>query len=97
LESKELEEFLLTRAMEHDSPTLVFRLACEYLISARMIRPGPVKRVAHARDVFVPGSRRYADGCLPAHCRAMDAAVCRLVGKPATSLVPDPRHNAVIA
>jgi len=39
--------------MEHDSPTLLFRLACEYLISARVIRPGPVtvvKRVAHARE-----------------------------------------------
>ena len=40
--------------MEHDSPTLLFRLACEYLISAKVIRPGPVivvKRVAHAREV----------------------------------------------
>jgi TnpA family transposase len=53
LELKELDEFLLARAMEHDSPTLLFRLACEYLISARVIRPGPVtvvKRVAHARE-----------------------------------------------
>lgn len=39
LEFKELEEFLLARAMEHDSPTLLFRLACEYLISAKVIRP----------------------------------------------------------
>lgn len=54
LELKELDEFLLARAMEHDTPTLPFRLACEYLISARVIRPGPVtvvKRVAHARKV----------------------------------------------
>lgn len=54
LELKELDEFLLARAMEHDSPTLLFRLACEYLISARVIRPGPVtvlKRVAHAREI----------------------------------------------
>ncbi len=54
LELKELDEFLLARAMEHDSPTLLFRLACEYLISARVIRPGPVtvvKRVAHACEV----------------------------------------------
>jgi hypothetical protein len=39
--------------MEHDSSILLFRLACEYLISARVIRPGPVtvvKRVAHARE-----------------------------------------------
>ncbi|MEV0086667.1 DUF4158 domain-containing protein [Saccharopolyspora sp. NPDC050642] len=53
LELKELDEFLLARAMEHDSPTLLFRLACEYLISARVIRPGPVivvKRVSHARE-----------------------------------------------
>lgn len=54
LELKELDEFLLARAMDHDSPTLLFRLACEYLIAAKVIRPGPVtvlKRVAHARKV----------------------------------------------
>ncbi|MDG3017226.1 Tn3 family transposase [Speluncibacter jeojiensis] len=54
LELKELDEFLLARAMEHDSPTLLFRLACEYLISAKVIRPGPVivvKRVGHAREI----------------------------------------------
>jgi len=52
-ELKELDEFLLARALEHDSPLLLFRLACEYLISARVIRPGPVtvvKRVASARE-----------------------------------------------
>lgn len=52
LERKELGEFLLARAMEHDSPSLLFRLACEHLISARVIRPGVVKlleRVASAR------------------------------------------------
>ncbi len=53
LDLKELDEFLLARALEHDSPVLLFRLACEYLISARVIRPGPVtvvERVAHARE-----------------------------------------------
>jgi hypothetical protein len=52
LELKELEEFLLARAMEHDAPSLLFRLACEYLISAKVIRPGVVvllERVAAAR------------------------------------------------
>ena len=32
----------------------MFRLACEFLISSKVIRPGPVtvvKRVAHAREV----------------------------------------------
>jgi hypothetical protein len=37
-ESKDLNKFLLERAMEHDSPTLLFRLACEYLISAGVRR-----------------------------------------------------------
>jgi hypothetical protein len=52
LEWKELEEFLFARAMEHDSPKLLFRQACEYLISARVVRPGVVnllERVATAR------------------------------------------------
>ncbi len=39
---KELAQFLLDRAMEHDSPTLLFNLAAEYLISAKVIRPGVV-------------------------------------------------------
>jgi TnpA family transposase len=30
---KELDEFLLARAMEHDAPSLLFRLACEHLIN----------------------------------------------------------------
>ena len=36
---KELDEFLLARAMEHASPTLLFRLACEYLMAAKIVRP----------------------------------------------------------
>jgi len=36
LEWKELEEFLLARAMEHDSPSLMFRLACEHLELERL-------------------------------------------------------------
>jgi hypothetical protein len=39
---KELRQFLLDRAMEHDSPTLLFNLAAGYLISAKVIRPGLV-------------------------------------------------------
>jgi hypothetical protein len=50
---KDLEEFLFARAMEHDSPKLLFRLACEYLSSSRLVRPGVVsilERVAAARE-----------------------------------------------
>jgi hypothetical protein len=53
LEWKQLQEFLFSRAMEHDAPKLLFRLACEYLISVQVIRPGVVnllERVATARD-----------------------------------------------
>lgn len=52
LEIKELEEFLLARAMEHDSPSLLFRLACEYLRTSQVVRPVVVtliERVAAAR------------------------------------------------
>jgi TnpA family transposase len=51
-EMKELEQFLLDRAMEHDSPALLFNLAREYLMSAKVIRPGAVtlaKMVGTAR------------------------------------------------
>jgi hypothetical protein len=41
-EMKELEQFLLDRAMEHDSPTLLFSLAREYLVSAKVTRPGAI-------------------------------------------------------
>ncbi|GIE98717.1 Tn3 family transposase [Paractinoplanes rishiriensis] len=44
---KELDEFLFARAMEHDSPKLLFRLACEYLISSRVVRPGVVHLLEH--------------------------------------------------
>ena len=36
---KNVEQFPLDRAMEHDSPTLLFNLAAEYLISTKTIRP----------------------------------------------------------
>lgn len=52
IELKELEEFLLGRAMEHDSPTTLFNLACEYLVANRTVRPGVVsllEMVATAR------------------------------------------------
>ncbi|PRX45321.1 uncharacterized protein DUF4158 [Nonomuraea fuscirosea] len=39
---KELEQFLLDRAMEHDTPSLLFQQAAEHLISAQVVRPGVV-------------------------------------------------------
>ena len=45
---KDLEQFLLDRAMEHDSPGLLFTVAAEYRISAKTIRPGVVTPSATA-------------------------------------------------
>ncbi len=77
MELKELDEFLLARAMEHDSPTLLFRLGCEYLISARVIRPGPevvIRRVAHARAQAQRETYdRLAHEFTPARCVELDA------------------------
>ena len=52
---KEFDEFLLARAMEHDSPALLFRLASEYFISVQVIRQGPV---AVRKGSRMPASRR---------------------------------------
>ncbi|MGO8889196.1 MAG: Tn3 family transposase [Streptosporangiaceae bacterium] len=87
LELKELDEFLLARALEHDSPLLLFRLACEYLISARVVRPGPVmvvERVAHAREharreIF----DRLADQFTESRCAGLDGL---LVTDPAVGM-----------
>jgi hypothetical protein len=46
-EWKELDEFLFARAMEHDSAKLLFMLACEFLVSERVVRPGVVPLLEH--------------------------------------------------
>jgi hypothetical protein len=46
-EWKELDQFLFARAMEHDSPKLLFMLACEFLLSERVVRPGVVHLLDH--------------------------------------------------
>lgn len=65
MEFKELDEFLLARAMEHDSPSLLFRLACEYLISAKVIRPGPITVVNGSRTPARKPSARPTIGSPP--------------------------------
>ena len=50
---KGVDEFLSDRAMERDSPRLLFSAACDFLRAGRVVRPGVVtilKRVAAARD-----------------------------------------------
>jgi Domain of unknown function (DUF4158) len=53
---EELEEFLLARAVEHDAPSVLFRLACDYLAAAPVIRPGVItlmERIATVRQAAV--------------------------------------------
>jgi hypothetical protein len=52
-EWKDLEEFLLARAVEHDAPSVLFRLGCEYLQAAKIVRPGVIslmERMATVRQ-----------------------------------------------
>ncbi len=53
-EMKELEQFLLDRAMEHDSPTLLFNLGREYLMSAK---------VGSSRDTCKSGNQSILREC----------------------------------
>lgn len=52
-ERKQLDEFLLARALEHDAPGVLLQLACDWLLREHVVRP-PVdtlnRRVATARD-----------------------------------------------
>jgi len=52
-EWKDLEEFLLARAIEHDAPSVLFRLGCEFLQAAKVVRPGVIslmERIAMVRQ-----------------------------------------------
>ncbi|MDF2706444.1 MAG: transposase [Nonomuraea muscovyensis] len=70
---KELEQFLLDRAMEHDSPTLLFNLAREYLMAAKVIRPGALvlaKMVGTARKGAADLTSQLVGHLLAAEVRA---------------------------
>ncbi|MEV5893819.1 DUF4158 domain-containing protein [Nonomuraea fuscirosea] len=70
---KELEQFLLDRAMEHDSPTLLFNLAREYLMAAKVIRPGVLilaKMVGTARKAASDLTSQLVGHLLTAEVRA---------------------------
>ncbi|MEV5543700.1 Tn3 family transposase [Saccharopolyspora shandongensis] len=72
-EWKELEEFLLARAVEHDAPSVLFRLACEYLASAKVIRPGVImlmERIATVRQKAVAEVYTRVEHLLTEHRRA---------------------------
>ncbi len=50
---KQLDAFLLTRALEHDAPGVLLALACDWLRNERIVRPSVdtlSRRVAAARD-----------------------------------------------
>lgn len=52
-ERKQLDDFLLARALEHDAPGVLLQLACDWLRNERFVRPSVdtlSRRVAAARD-----------------------------------------------
>jgi hypothetical protein len=66
-EWKDLEEFLLARAIEHDAPSVLFRLGCEYLQAAKIVRPGVIslmERIATVRR-GLPAGGASAVGAAP--------------------------------
>ncbi|WP_250904995.1 Tn3 family transposase [Nonomuraea sp. NEAU-A123] len=70
---KELEQFLLDRAMEHDTPSLLFHQAAEYLISSKVVRPGVVvlmKMVGSARNAAGALTSEKVDHLLTGPMRA---------------------------
>ena len=85
---KELDEFLFARAMEHDSPKLLFRLACEYLRSEQVVRPGVVSLLEH-----VAAARERARGetwMLLAPLVRQDGRGVRRRGRAGRAAVADP-------
>ena len=50
----QVEGWLVDRALEHDRPTLLLRLACEHLLELRIERPG----ITHLERVVASGRRR---------------------------------------
>lgn len=64
---KELDEFLFARAMEHDSPKLLFRLGCEYLSSGRVVRPGVVHLLEHVATARTRARARAETWTVLAH------------------------------
>jgi TnpA family transposase len=52
-ERKVLDEFLLARALEHDAPSVLLELACDWLRAERIVRPAVdslTRRIGSARD-----------------------------------------------
>ncbi|GAA2821168.1 hypothetical protein HD593_006056 [Nonomuraea rubra] len=70
---KELEQFLLDRAIEHDSPTLLFNLAREYLMAAKVLRRGVLilaKMVGTARKAAADLTSQFVGHLLTTEVRA---------------------------
>lgn len=72
VEWKELDEFLLARAVEHDAPSVLFRLGCEYLSSQKVVRPGAIslmERIATVRKDAVAEVYARVEPLLDEHLR----------------------------
>ncbi|MGH3450023.1 MAG: DUF4158 domain-containing protein [Haloechinothrix sp.] len=75
-ERKQLDAFLLARALEHDAPGVLLQLACDWLRRERIVRP-PVdalsRRVATARDAARAETYQRLAGLLePPRAAALD-------------------------
>lgn len=74
---KELDEMLFSRAMEHESPKDLFKVACEYLMAVKTVRPGVttlLKHIATAREAGTNATwERVAHLVSPERAEELDA------------------------
>ena len=81
----QLEDWLVDRALEHDRPTLLLRLACEHLLGLRIERPG----ITHLERRHRLGPTTSPAGDLPAAGadpdRGLQGPARRLAGRPSGS------------
>jgi TnpA family transposase len=69
-----LAEWLVERALEHDRPSLLFRLACEHLHAAKIVRPGVTRlerMAATARQRAQRATLRRLAPLLTEACRTL--------------------------
>ena len=69
----QLESWLVDRALEHDRPTLLLRLACEHLLGLRVVRPGIThleRVIASARQRAQQETYRRLGAVLTRDCKA---------------------------
>ena len=87
---KALRDWLVERAMEHDRPIVLFRMACEHLRSERIVRPGVTtieRAVVAARQRAIEETYLRINAATDSWRRDLDALLAMEPGLDRTPLV----------